>query len=640
MSPKELDELRRQLDELIEKGWIKPSSSPYGAPVLFVPKKEGELHLCIDYRGLNAIAVKNVEPLPQIDDLLDRVQGCKYFSKIDLKSGYHQIEVQLEDQHKTTFMTRYGHYEFVVMPFGLTNAPATFQRCMNDLFRDWLDRFVVVYLDDILIFSKSLEEHHNHLRQFFLGSSDGSKLYLNNKLLIDNDREHPFHVLNASIQLPGNTWARIQVDYFVASGIKALSLSWIKPGFRDIEVIPAYLLTRTPINVDYPVTATINRVSSTDHCPSCTFKYSPDATPEVYSIRTPENLVKGGQIMTIEGRNFRENTDPSLVNIIIGQEPNITFCNVTFLSDSRMFCILPYMQMGEYPVTVLFTDRGLAKVSGPPLSLFYGFSVSFMFPTRGSIAGGANITIRGSGFSPLTFNNIVRFGPSRVGIVECDPSTIIVTVGPSPLLTEINGAVTSIIIPVIVSVMNGTTLLAEGTCSSCSYEYQPLITPRLNSAFPRDLYPWQPTFIRLSGVNFLAAGNVVPDDIIVTIDDKLCTDVRQLTSMSVECQAPGLKAGQHRITMAIKRVGYAFPSAANVSVPLYLRDPRGDPVQPRIGSIGGGTLVTFSGIGFSERVQDHLVLIGGVPCPTVFSSMNEMTCETGELREGTFPIVV
>ncbi|GBG68941.1 hypothetical protein CBR_g3640 [Chara braunii] len=165
MSPKELDELRRQLDELIEKGWIKPSSSPYGAPVLFVPKKEGELRLCIDYRGLNAITVKNAEPLPRIDDLLDRVQGCKYFSKIDLKSGYHQVEAQPEDQHKTAFRTRYGHYEFVVMPFGLTNAPATFQRCMNDLFRDWLDKFVVVYLDDILNFSKSLEEHQNHLCQ-------------------------------------------------------------------------------------------------------------------------------------------------------------------------------------------------------------------------------------------------------------------------------------------------------------------------------------------------------------------------------------------------------------------------------------------------------------------------------------------
>ncbi|GBG79003.1 hypothetical protein CBR_g28716 [Chara braunii] len=122
MSPRELEELRKQLDELLEKGWIRPSSSPFGAPVLFVPNKEGELRRC-NYRGLNAITIKNAEPLPRIDDLLDRVQGCKYFSKIGLKSGYHQIEVHTDDQYKTAFRTRYGHYEFIVMPFGLTNAP-------------------------------------------------------------------------------------------------------------------------------------------------------------------------------------------------------------------------------------------------------------------------------------------------------------------------------------------------------------------------------------------------------------------------------------------------------------------------------------------------------------------------------------
>ncbi|GBG86223.1 hypothetical protein CBR_g41128 [Chara braunii] len=165
MSPRELEELRKQLDELLEKGWIRPSSSPFGAPVLFVPKKEGEPRMCIDYRGLNAITVKNAEPLPRIDDLLDRVQGAKYFSKIDLKSGSHQIEVHPDDQYKTAFRTRYGHYEFIVMPFGLTNAPATFQRCMNDLFTPWLDKFVVVYLDDILVFSRTLKEHQGHLRQ-------------------------------------------------------------------------------------------------------------------------------------------------------------------------------------------------------------------------------------------------------------------------------------------------------------------------------------------------------------------------------------------------------------------------------------------------------------------------------------------
>ncbi|GBG85282.1 hypothetical protein CBR_g39850 [Chara braunii] len=164
MSPAELNELRRQLTELTEKGWIRPSTYPYSAPVLFVPKKGGPLRMCIDYRGLNAITVKNAEPLPRIDDLLDRVQGYRYFTKIDLKFGYHQIVVRPEDQHKTTFQTRYGLYEFVVMPFGLCNAPGTFQHAMNRIFHDYLDKFIVVYLDDILIFSRTVEEHAEHLK--------------------------------------------------------------------------------------------------------------------------------------------------------------------------------------------------------------------------------------------------------------------------------------------------------------------------------------------------------------------------------------------------------------------------------------------------------------------------------------------
>ncbi|GBG76158.1 hypothetical protein CBR_g21907, partial [Chara braunii] len=166
MSPGELDELRLQLKELVEKGWIRPSVSPYGSPVLFVPKKkEGTLRMCIDYRGLNVITVKNREPLPRIDNLLERVQGCRYFSKIDLKSGYHQIAIRSEDQHKTAFQTRYDLYEFVVMPFGLCNAPGTFQHVMNRIFHDYLDKFVIVYLDDILIFSKNVKEHVAHLEK-------------------------------------------------------------------------------------------------------------------------------------------------------------------------------------------------------------------------------------------------------------------------------------------------------------------------------------------------------------------------------------------------------------------------------------------------------------------------------------------
>ncbi|GBG78040.1 hypothetical protein CBR_g25975 [Chara braunii] len=162
MSEEELTVLRAQLDNLLDKGWIRPSSSPYGAPVLFVRKKNKDLRLCIDYRKLNAQTVKNAGPLPRIDDFLERLGGAIFFSKLDLKSGYHQISIRPQDRYKTVFKTRYGH--FVVMSFGLTNALATFQAAMTNEFRAMLDRFVLVYLDDILVYSQTLEEHLDHLR--------------------------------------------------------------------------------------------------------------------------------------------------------------------------------------------------------------------------------------------------------------------------------------------------------------------------------------------------------------------------------------------------------------------------------------------------------------------------------------------
>ncbi|GBG82741.1 hypothetical protein CBR_g36270 [Chara braunii] len=164
MSEEELSVLRAQLDNLLEKGWIRPSSSPYGAPVLFVRKKNKDLRLCIDYRKLNAQTIRNADPLPCIDDLLERLGGAQFFSKLDLKSGYHQLEIRKEDRYKTTFKTRYGHFEWLVMPFGLTNAPATFQAAMATEFRHMMDRFVLIYLDDILVYSRSLDEHVEHLR--------------------------------------------------------------------------------------------------------------------------------------------------------------------------------------------------------------------------------------------------------------------------------------------------------------------------------------------------------------------------------------------------------------------------------------------------------------------------------------------
>lgn len=165
LSATELVELKRQLEELLKGNLIRPSKSPFGAPILFVKKKDGTMRLCVDYRALNNITIKNSYPLPRVDELFDRLQGSKYFSKIDLRSGYHQIRIDDEDVPKTAFRTRYGHFEFMVLPFGLTNAPATFMHLMHETFRPFLDSFVIVFLDDILIYSKTQEEHHRHVRQ-------------------------------------------------------------------------------------------------------------------------------------------------------------------------------------------------------------------------------------------------------------------------------------------------------------------------------------------------------------------------------------------------------------------------------------------------------------------------------------------
>ncbi|GKD47818.1 putative reverse transcriptase domain-containing protein [Tanacetum coccineum] len=161
-----MKELSDQLQEYSSKGYIRPSSSPWGAPVLFVKKKDGSFRMCIDYRELNKLTVKNRYPLPRIDDLFDQLQGSSVYSKIDLRSGYHQLSFRqrLYKTPKTAFRTRYGHYEFQVMPFGLTNAPAVFMDLMNRVCKPYLDKFAIVFIDDILIYSKNKQEHEEHLK--------------------------------------------------------------------------------------------------------------------------------------------------------------------------------------------------------------------------------------------------------------------------------------------------------------------------------------------------------------------------------------------------------------------------------------------------------------------------------------------
>ncbi|GJX26001.1 putative reverse transcriptase domain-containing protein [Tanacetum coccineum] len=164
LAPSEMKELSEQLQELSDKGFIRPSSSPWGAPVLFVKKKDGSFRMCIDYRELNKLTVKNRYPLPRIDDLFDQLQGSSIYSKIDLRSGYHQLRVREQDIPKTAFRTRYGHYEFQVMPFGLTNAPAIFIDLMNRVCKPYLDKLVIVFIDGILIYSIDKKEHEEHLK--------------------------------------------------------------------------------------------------------------------------------------------------------------------------------------------------------------------------------------------------------------------------------------------------------------------------------------------------------------------------------------------------------------------------------------------------------------------------------------------
>ena len=176
LSGRELQLLREYLETMQTKGWIRTSASPAGAPILFVPKADGTLRLCVDYRGLNAVTVKNRYPLPRIDEMLDRLVGAKIYTKLDLRDAYHRIRIKRGDEWKTAFRTRYGHFEYLVMPFGLCNAPASFQAYINQTLAGLLDITCIVYLDDILIFSQNEDAHKEHVAQV-LERLRGAKLY-------------------------------------------------------------------------------------------------------------------------------------------------------------------------------------------------------------------------------------------------------------------------------------------------------------------------------------------------------------------------------------------------------------------------------------------------------------------------------